>query len=221
MRTTQPLVQPEEATQRSPLNGSRMHDASTRTAVDIGEVVTAEEEPARVRRTVWAIVGVLAYQGFTMAINGIGSPWIAQSFHLDQSGIAALFACISVSSLGSLALARLVDRVGRRRVVLWCMVATPLCALGAALASGLIAFALFEILLYAFIAAAVSGSVVMLAEALPIAQRAKGQSYGGLAVGLGGGLCVILMPFLVEHGYSWRWLLVLSASGIIGLPLVR
>ena len=57
-------------------------------------------------------------------------------------------------------------------------------------------------------------------ESVPIAQRAQGQSYGGLAMGLGGGLCVALMPLLERAGYSWRWLLLLSVAGLSGLPFM-
>ena len=174
----------------------------------------------RARQTVVAMVAVLGYQGFTMSINGIAAPWIAQTFDLDQSAIAGLYARISVSALGALMLSRLVDRIGRRRVLLGCMAATPLCALGAALSSSLSMFTILEIALYAFIGATVSGSVVMLAEELPIAMRATGQSYGGLAMGLGTGVCVLLMPLLAGAGYSWRWLLVLSGSGLLGLPFI-
>jgi MFS family permease len=171
-------------------------------------------------RTVAAIFAMLFYQGYTMSINGIAAPWITESFHLSQSGIAALYAYISVSAIGALILSRFIDNVGRRRVLLWCMTATPLCALGAALSTNIFLFAGFEVLLYAFIGATVSGAVVMFAETLPITQRAKGQSYGGLALGLGAGLCVILMPLLSDAGWSWRWLLALSACGLLGLPAV-
>jgi len=175
---------------------------------------------ASARQTIRAICAMLYYQGFTMAINGIGAPWIAKSFRLGESGIAGLYAWISLSSIGALVLSRMADRVGRRRVLLWCMTATPLCALGAAASVSIPAFVVFEIGLYAFIGATVSGSVVMLAEALPIADRAKGQSYAGLAVTLGGGLCVLLMPLLIGAGYSWRWLLVLAGAGLLGVPRV-
>src|SRR5512140_1212068 len=85
-----------------------------------------ELDGKRARRTVWAICGMLYYQGYTMAINGIGAPWIAKSFNLGESGIATLYAWISISALGALALSRLADRIGRRRVLLTCMIATPL-----------------------------------------------------------------------------------------------
>src|SRR5438552_3293516 len=38
--------------------------------------------------------------------------------------------------------------------------------------------------------------------------------------GLGGGLCVLLMPLLDHWGLSWRWLLALSATGVFSLPLL-
>ena len=177
-------------------------------------------DASHARRTVAAMAAVLGYQGYTMSINGVAAPWIAQSFQLGQSGIAGLFACISVSALGALMLSRLVDRIGRRRVLVACMAATPLCALGAALSSSIAMFTILEIALYAFIGATVSGSVVMLAEELPIAMRATGQSYGGLAMGLGTGVCVLLMPLLAGGGYSWRWLLVISGCGLLGLPFI-
>ncbi len=183
-------------------------------------VSSPEIDNGRVRRTIAVICGMLWYQGYTMAINGVGAPWIAKSFNLGESGIARLFAWISLAALGALALSRLADRIGRRRVLLTCMTATPLAALGAAVSSNFVMFTLFEIFLYAFIGATVSGSVVMLAEELPIEQRAQGQSYGGLAMGLGSGLCVLLMPLLERSGYSWRWLLALAAAGLIGVPFI-
>ena len=173
-----------------------------------------------VRRTILGICAMLWYQGFTMAINGIGAPWIAKSFALSESGIARMYAWISLSAIGALILSRFADRLGRRRVLLWCMTATPLCALGAALSLNRMVFTLFEIGLYAFIIATVASSVVMLAETLPIAERARGQSLGGLAVALGGGLCVMLIPLLDHFNWSWRWLLALAATGLLGVPFV-
>ncbi|HUI25476.1 MAG TPA: MFS transporter [Candidatus Kryptonia bacterium] len=164
--------------------------------------------------------GLLAYQGYTISINGVAAPWIATSFQLSQSGIATLYACISVSALGALILARLADRIGRRRVLLGCLAATPVCALGAALSFDLPLFALSEILLNACIGATMSSATVMLAEELPIAQRAAGQSYGGLAMGFGSGWCVIVMPLLADAGYSWRWVFAVTVIGGLAIPLL-
>jgi len=160
---------------------------------------------------------VLAFEGFTMSINGIGSPWIAKSFHLGESGIAGLFAWISLSAIGSLGLSRMIDQMGRRRMLLVCMAGTTVSALAAALSTNIAAFALCEIALYAFIGATVAGGIVILAEELAIEERARGQSWGGLGMGLGGGLCLLAMP-MVASRHSWRWMLVLaSAMGVAAL----
>ncbi len=173
---------------------------------------------SRARRAMISIAAMMAYQGFTMAINGVAAPWIARSFGLGESGIAGLYAWISISAIGALVLSRLADRIGRRRILLGCMVMTPLCALGAAVSLSMLFFAFFEIGLYACIGATVAGSVVMLAEELPVGQRARGQSLGGLAMALGSGVCVFLMPLLDRAGWSWRWLLVLSSVWLVSVP---
>lgn len=178
-------------------------------------------EAQRARQTIIATCAMMLYQGYTMAINGIASPWIAADFGLDESGIARLFAWISVSAMGALAISRFADRIGRRRVLLLCMTATPFLAIGAGLSDDLLAFTLFEIFFFACITATVSSSVVLLAEALPIAERARGQSYGGMALGLGGGLCVLLVPILEAQEMSWRWLLYFAGAGILLVPRLR
>ncbi|HEY6419619.1 MAG TPA: MFS transporter [Candidatus Binataceae bacterium] len=168
--------------------------------------------------TVPALLAALFYVGYAGAIPAIASTWIARGFGLDQSAIAAVFAWLALSSLGSLGLARMVDRVGRRRVLVWSMAAMPACALGATLATNLALFVAFAIALGAFVGAAGSASIVMLAEALPIARRAHGQSLAGLAAAAGAGICVFLMPLLDAGGWSWRWMFALAAAAIVFLP---
>jgi MFS family permease len=189
-------------------------------ASDIGRTSPELDERAarpRTRRLALSIAAVLAFTGFTMSINGIGAPWIAKSFHLGESGIAGLFAWISISAFGALGLSRLIDRLGRRRMVLVCMAGTALSALAAATATAYAAFAVCEIALYAFIGATISGCIVILAEELAIEDRARGQSWGGLGLGLGGGLCLVTMP-MVASRQSWRWMLVMaSVMGVLSL----
>ena len=201
-----------------------MSEAGASAAARVDEMLPMSSEAAvessDPRRTVIALCILLAYQGFTMAINGIGAPWIAKSFNLTETGIATLYAWVSLSAIGALVLSRMADRVGRQRVLFWCMLATPLAALGAAISSSQVMFVCFDIIVYACIGATVATAVVMLAEELPIAARARGQSFGGLAVGLGNGVCVVLMPLLVDSGYSWRWLLGLAGVGLFVTPFV-
>jgi MFS transporter, putative metabolite:H+ symporter len=196
----------------SPAPDSIAAAAQAAAAPEFGEP-TAEE-----RRTVRLLMAMLAYVGYATAIPAIASPWIAKSFTLSESQVAVVFAWLAVASLGALALARMVDRLGRRRVLMWSTVAMPVCALGAALSASLALFVAFEIVLSAFAGAAAASSIVMIAETLPIQRRARGQSLGGLATVAGAGVCVILMPALVRFGWSWRWLLAIAAIGLAMLP---
>lgn len=171
-------------------------------------------------RSIVALCAILAYQGYTLAINGVGAPFIAASFGLSDAGIAKLYAWLSPAALVALGLMRLADRVGRRRVLLACMAATPVAALASAAARNLVVFAFFDMLLYAVIGATISSAVILLAEALPVERRAHGQSYGGLATAVGVGFCLALMPFFSAYGLSWRWLLVVSGGGLLWLPFL-
>src|SRR5215469_14643050 len=93
-------------------------------------------EPHSGTTIIAAIVILLVYQGYTLSIVGVASPWIAKSFSLNQVELARLFAWMSLSAFGSLILARLADRVGRRLVILLSLSLAPMFAAGAALAPG-------------------------------------------------------------------------------------
>jgi MFS family permease len=174
----------------------------------------AADAAARSRRVIRCVVALMFYQGFTIAILGTGAPWIARSFSLDQSGIARTFAWVSLSAFGALALARMADRVGRRRVVLWSMIGTPLSALGAALSPHAGWLVVSSIFMFAFLGATIASGIVMLAEELAVEDRARGQSYAALAGSFGAGLCILVMPLLARSIYSWRLLFGISALGI-------
>jgi len=179
-----------------------------------------EAARARARPVLLLAMAMLFYQGYVAAILPIASPWVAKSFGLDQSAIAAVFAWLALAYLGALALSRMADKAGRRRVMLWSMTAMPICALGAAQSSHLALFVLFAILLNAFGGAALTSAIVVVAEVLPIARRAQGQSYAGLAVASGSGLCVVIMPILDGYAISWRWLLWIAGAFIVIGPVL-
>ncbi|HEY2107064.1 MAG TPA: MFS transporter, partial [Candidatus Binataceae bacterium] len=161
-----------------------------------------------------AIVLLQIYQGYTLSIPGVASPWISASFHLDQASLARLFAWMSTSALGSLVLARMADRVGRRVIILTSLILVPILSAGAAIAPRPALFALFEILISALLGGSVSSAIVLLAEELPANRRASGQAAAALASAIGGILAYPLMPALIGWGFSWRWALVPSVAGI-------
>jgi AAHS family 3-hydroxyphenylpropionic acid transporter len=170
---------------------------------------------ARPFALIGAIVILLLYQGYTLSIVGVASPWIAKTFALDEGKLAKLFAWMAISAFGSLLLARLADRVGRRRIILASLLLAPLFTAGAALAPTAKIFAACEIVVSALLGGSVSSAIVLLAEELPARQRSRGQAYAALASAIGGVLGYLVVPFLLAWGYSWRWLLAPSAFGMV------
>jgi MFS family permease len=169
-----------------------------------------------------ATVILLVYQGYTLSIAGVASPWIAKSFDLTQPQLARLFAWMSVSAFGSLMLARLADRVGRRRIIVVSLFLTPLFSAGAAVSPRPLSFAVFQILISALLGGSVSSAIVLLAEELPVDRRAQGQGFAAFASAVGGVMGYLLIPFLLKWGYSWRWLFAPSVAGaILVWPVTR
>jgi putative MFS transporter len=168
-----------------------------------------------------AIIAAIAllqiYQGYTLSIPGVASPWIAASFHLDEASLARLFAWMSTSAVGSLVLARMADRVGRRTIILTSLALVPIFSAGAALSPRPVLFAVFEILVSALLGGSVSSAIVLLAEELPVNRRARGQAAAAFASAVGGILPFPLIPAVVSSGLSWRWMLLPS---VVGLGLI-
>jgi len=195
-----------------------MPGASQQPAMDTPDI----GENRRSTAIVAAIVILLIYQGYSLSVVGAASPWIAKSFSLDQVHLAQLFAWMSVSAFGSLILARLADRFGRRQIILICLSLAPIFSLGAALAPRRQLFAGCQILISALLGGSVSSAIVLLAEELPTERRARGQAFAALASAIGGVLSYVVIPFLLQWGFSWRWLLAPSVAGIgLVAPLAR
>ena len=186
-------------------------DASRGTAVSSGTGESIREAIP----IIGAIVILLIYQGYTLSIPGIASPWISKTFDLDQSRLAQLFAWMSVAAFGSLALARWADRVGRRRIILLGLLASPALSLTSAIAQGPISFAIYQILISALLGGSVTSAIALLAEELPVNQRARGQAAAATASAVGGVLGYFVIPVLLRNGYDWRWLFVPSVAGIL------
>jgi MFS family permease len=155
-------------------------------------------------------------------VAGGAAPWIAKSFNLDQQKLAELFAWMSISALGSLLLARLADRVGRRIIILVSLFFAPVFAGTAILAAHPMSFAISEIMISALLGGSVSSAIVLLAEELPVEQRAQGQAFAALASAVGGLLAYFIIPFAIDWGYSWRWLLAPCLTGVLLVwPIAR
>src|SRR5262249_9241600 len=167
------------------------------------------------------VLALLVPQGFVMGINGVAAPWIMGSFGLEAPGLARLFAGISIAGLVAFLLARLFDLFGRGRMLRWNVAIGSASAAGAALSVTTWSFIIFQTLLIASASAAIAAIPAIITEMLDPSDRAMGQGLGGIALGVGGGLCLCLMPVLNYLHLSWRWLPALAAVPGVAVPWVR
>ncbi len=166
------------------------------------------------------LLGLMVWAGFLVTVNGVASPFLAKSFGLDDAGITFAFGFMSLDAIPMLFLSRRADRWGRRRVLLAaCAALLPVMFL-AALAPTLVLYVGVQIVRGVLTGTMSSMVIVMLAEALPNEQRARGQAKAGIAGALGGGLALVVVSSLSGSPAGWRWAWVVAALPAVALPLV-
>src|SRR5580700_4281379 len=99
--------------------------------VPAAEAIPQSPEPEPLARlSSIALLGTVVYQGFVFSILGLGSPWISPRFGLDAAGLAVFYAWMSLAAPIGFVLGRLIDRLGRRRMLLVCVSGASLACLG-------------------------------------------------------------------------------------------
>lgn len=164
---------------------------------------------------------LMAYWGYLVAVNTGAAPLLAAEFELDDAQIATVFGWIALAAFGTLLLSRMADRIGRRRVLLVSFAGIPLLALASAGAWNLDSYVVAQIGLHALRGALQTAILVMVAEVLPLRDRARGQSVVGVSGALGSGLALIVIPLLAHTTLGWRWAWLGAALPVLAFPALR
>jgi 2-amino-4-hydroxy-6-hydroxymethyldihydropteridine diphosphokinase len=178
----------------------------------------SETRPRQLALTLALVLGVV---GYVQTVNGAAAPFETISFGLDDAGIARAFGWMSLSAVGTLVLTQLVDRFGRRRLLLWCVVGLAATSLVSAIPQGLFLYVVTQILVQALAGAALAAATVVIAEEVPLEQRASGQGWAGVAGTVGSGIALGFTALATPRLGSWRWAWVPAVLGIGILPLAR
>jgi MFS family permease len=169
------------------------------------------------------LLAVLWYGGLTLPLLTVESPWIAQRFGLDASGVARLYALMSLSAVLTFVGARLADRIGRKRLLVGCLVLASAMAVCAAVSRSIVVFALCELARFSMVGAIANCAVALLAEAAPDSSARVGAlSKSGMASAAGGASLLALIPILVASGHSYRAAFAVAAGGALFVaPVLR
>jgi benzoate transport len=158
-----------------------------------------------------------AVEGFDIFVMAFAASGVATEWGLTGSQLGALLSATPVGmAIGSVFLAPLADRLGRRPLVIWCLV---LCAAGMVLA---VVSPSYPVLLAARVATGLAiggiaaGLPVLLAEFTP--RRRRGTTIALYAAGpsLGGAVGGVASAFLID-AYDWRAPFVVGAAATIVL----
>lgn len=153
-------------------------------------------------------LGTLITQTITFAADEFGS---------SDSAQGATLAAVRVGVLGSVAIAALADRAGRRRALLGSLGAACLVAVLGALSTDLAVLGVSQTVSRGLTTAAAVLLAVVAAEEMPSSSRAYAASMLAMAAALGVGMCLWVLPLADLDERAWRLLYVLP---LLALPAI-
>jgi putative MFS transporter len=169
------------------------------------------------------LLGAAAFfDGYDTAVKSVALKQIRSTFELSPSGGSAMLAIVTLGALPAMALTRLSDTWGRRRMLLWTVLGFTLFSGLTALAPNWQTFAGVQVIANVFVVAESAIVWTYVAEELPAKARGFGFGVIGMNISLGTGLAPLLYGPLTEGlGFSWRWMYVLAVPPLLLVALLR
>ncbi|KMS53354.1 hypothetical protein V473_18460 [Sphingobium cupriresistens LL01] len=183
--------------------------------MDIGKMI--DDAPvSRFQKWVVGLCSLATFlDGYDVQALGLAIPGMADDYGVAPTAFTmALSASLVGIALGAMILGPLADRVGRRPMLIWMMVAIGLSMIGAMLAPDAVVLAFWRLLTGLGIGGAVPTAVAMTAEYVPARRRAALVTLMIACMALGSFAAGVSAPRL-EHIWGWRGIFAVGAA----LPL--
>jgi MFS family permease len=173
------------------------------------------------RRAEHRLVALLApatfFEGYDNLILGLALPLIGREFGLSASQLGVVASIVFGGSFGVLLLLPLADRIGRRPVLAFTIVAYTVATFATAFSRGVVDFVAYQFLARIFLGTEYALATIVLVDLLPRERRGRAlglvssmSAFGQAGAGIG-------FLVVVAMGASWR---VLYLVGIVPLVLV-
>jgi len=207
-----------------------MRDAVDQTAAGAGEapyrprwllLAPFLSRPPALTRRQWQVLGLVSvatlFDQYDRALFAMALPKIQQSLAIAEANVGYLGSVVRLGALPAFLIASAADRLGRRRVLLFTIVAYTLCTGATALAPNAASFVAFQFLAHVFTSADALLAVVVIAEELDASVR--GWGIGALLAiqSCGVGVAAIFFPLVEWLGLGWR---ALYAVGLVPLLVI-
>lgn len=175
------------------------------------------ELDAQQRRTlIWAGLAVVL-TAFDGSVLVLALPAIAGDFHARVPALSNLGSVLALGSIGSLPLATLADRFGRRRLIAVGVAGFSVANFASAFAPSLEALALLRLVAVCFEVLVGGVATALIVEESPSGRRGQAVSVLAVLSGIGTGITVLAYPVLAPH---WRYLFLAGGVGLLAAPVI-
>ncbi|MEM8621207.1 MAG: MFS transporter [Actinomycetota bacterium] len=169
----------------------------------------------------WAAVRPLLLVGYfetyDSSLLSIGASTISVGLGVTASAFAIATAVVRFIGLGSIPVARLADRIGRKRLLVVSMIGFTLATGLTAVSWGLYVFVVFSAAVRVFVGTETAVATVVISEQVRTERRGSALAVLGALSGLGAGTLAFLLPLADESRLGWR---VLYVWPLVLMPLV-
>ena len=177
----------------------------------------------REHRVLLLLLGATSFfEGYDRSIVALALKQIRGTFHLSQGTASLWLTFLYVGALPALVIARRADRIGRRRMLLFCVSAYTIATAATAFAPSMSAFVFCQFTARLFLNAETAIVWTIAAEELPAESRGLGFGVLAMNAALGTGFCAILFGGILDPaGVSWRVLYLVALPPLVLVGLLR
>ncbi len=173
-------------------------------------------------RTLLLLVGTATlFEGYDRFIASLALPYIGKDLGAGESALGYALAFIRIGALVSVLFGRLADRYGRRVVLIISVTAYTLATAATGLSSGLLTFALFQLVAAIFLATELTLAQVVIAEEFPAQARGLGQGLLSAFGAFGSGMAAMLFPVLQHTTLGWRGMYLVGVLPLLIVAYLR
>ncbi len=173
------------------------------------------------RRLVGLLGAAIFFEGYGRSLVTVALAYVGADLGASSPALSYALAAIALGSLGVLVLGPVADRVGRRRLLLACIVLFAIFGAGSASARTLVALVAWQLAARVFQEGALFTAAVLAAEETSPASRAAAQGALGTLNALGTGFAALLLAAIHVMPGGWRGLALVSLAPLALVPLLR
>ncbi len=161
------------------------------------------------------------FENYDLSLLGNALPQIGASFGLSKAQLGDFTSATRFGALPAFFLIPLADRLGRRRVLLTCVIGMSLGSALTATSQTALQFVLFQILTRTFIVTASVVTFVVITEEFPAENRGWGIGMLGGVSAIGFGAGALTYGFVNSLPFGWRALYMVGLLPLLLFPALR